>query len=455
MDEFDLAQVVGADEPTAQEKMAAYRRALSGKRGFGLLGSISGDEALGGIGGQLLKEATLGEARLDKVPEERAQFAARQQQTALHKEQMDRIAAQNAARQSPYTAQVLRQSLSGYGVQVPEGTPVETMESLLPQARAAYEAKMGRADRAEARRTAAEDRADRAAERKLRADAIADAKREGELGKINLGDYHTQATHPLTEGQRNTIQTKVTGGLNALSGMGDLYGLLGTIGRVPTPQQASDVKQLTSDLIVNLNSVAGLGALSGPDMEILTNAAGDPTRFLQKAAGLANLQRAVKNAADRIRRAVNAAVSVPGGKPRPGSVFDPASDSWQKWADSRRTYWASGGRGGYSEANFLPPDDLTAGAGAAAEAPLPPVAAPGGLPNTVGRAAPPPQAPVAGPPLASTPPPAAMSSEEPLMSVPPAVSAPPPAAPLGSESSGNDFIEAARRRRAQNGKAGR
>ena len=146
-----LDDLISGDAATLRERTDAYRKALQGDRALGLIAAMSGDKTMGGVGKHLLTQYGQDVEGLAKVPMQRQAIDSQAMQMRLHQEQLDRVAAQNAARRDPATARVLRQTLSQYGVpDLDPATPVETLESLVPTAEKAFAAKQAAARAQEA-----------------------------------------------------------------------------------------------------------------------------------------------------------------------------------------------------------------------------------------------------------------------------------------------------------------
>lgn len=88
---MDLYELLMADEPTAQARAEALGKAMGLREQAGLLGQISGDRVLGGVGGTMMQSAATGNQRLGDV------LRARQAQ-AIEQAKLAQDAQQNAAR---------------------------------------------------------------------------------------------------------------------------------------------------------------------------------------------------------------------------------------------------------------------------------------------------------------------------------------------------------------------
>lgn len=103
-DDSDLYSMLMGDEPTAQEKALAMAQALRGQRRqadvqqqYGLLGQLSGDKVLGGVGKSLLGAAQGGYERADSGQKQLSQVAETRLQRALQAQQMAQQKAQHDA----------------------------------------------------------------------------------------------------------------------------------------------------------------------------------------------------------------------------------------------------------------------------------------------------------------------------------------------------------------------
>jgi hypothetical protein len=114
-------------------------------------------------------------------------------------------------------------------------------------------------------------------------------------------------------------------GAQLLDQMAELYAVIDDTGSTPDPQRLKDIQRLSSSILVKSNKVAGLGALSGPDLELLTKAsgsAGDITNWLGQATGLRDLKGSVRRAAERWATDISKAAGSYGAKPVPGQALD-------------------------------------------------------------------------------------------------------------------------------------
>jgi hypothetical protein len=165
--------------------------------------------------------------------------------------------------------------------------------------------------------------------------------------KRSLGVYLTPATADLTDNQRSTLMNELAvPGSQWLDQMAELSGVLDSAGTSPTPQQLADIHRLIASSLVKQNKVAGLGALSGPDMDLLKKAGGsvgDLTNFLGQATGLRDLKRSVRSAAERGAADISKAAGAYGSNVVPGSPLD--FKGWDSTASGYAKKWGSAGVG--------------------------------------------------------------------------------------------------------------
>jgi hypothetical protein len=147
-----------------------------------------------------------------------------------------------------------------------------------------------------------------------------------DTSKMNLGEYLTPATSSMTDAQRNDLMnTLAVPGSQWLDQMAELAAVLEDAGSAPTATQLSDIQRLIATALVKQNKVAGLGALSGEDVNILKKAGGsvgDLTNWLGQATGLRDLKASVRSAAQRGAKDIEKAAGAYGSKPVPGAALD-------------------------------------------------------------------------------------------------------------------------------------
>jgi hypothetical protein len=163
-----------------------------------------------------------------------------------------------------------------------------------------------------------------------------------DTSKRYLGEYLSPAAQDLPDAQRTDILNNLAGpGAEWIDQMAELSALLDVAGDAPSPTQLADIQRLIAAGLTKQNKVAGLGALSGPDMDILKKAGGsvgDLTNFLGQATGLRDLRASVRSAAERGAKDIQIRAGGVGSTPVPGkpldfSTFDTrASEYRKKWA---------------------------------------------------------------------------------------------------------------------------
>lgn len=147
-----------------------------------------------------------------------------------------------------------------------------------------------------------------------------------DASKSYLGEYLTPAAQELPDAQRNDLMNTLAGpGAEWIDQMAELSAVLEAAGDAPSPNQIADIQRLIASGLTKQNKVAGLGALSGPDMELLKKAGGsvgELTNFLGQATGLRDLKRSVRSAAERGARDIEIRAGGYGAKPVPGGKLD-------------------------------------------------------------------------------------------------------------------------------------
>lgn len=181
---------------------------------------------------------------------------------------------------------------------------------------------------------------------KTQAEKEAEKAGKESQSKRYLGEYFTPAAQDLDPGVRSDfLLTRATPGAEVMDKLAGIHGLLDSVNGVPGPQKMRDLHQLISSTLTKYNKTAGLGALSGPDKEILEKAMGSVdslSGILGNTSGLLDLKRSIKNAAEILSKEATAAAGSYGSTPKPGSPFD--LDVWNKKAlEAASKYRSSGG----------------------------------------------------------------------------------------------------------------
>lgn len=191
-----------------------------------------------------------------------------------------------------------------------------------------------------------------------------------DTSKMNLGEYLTPATSNMTDQQRNELMNNLAvPGAQLLDQLSELEAVIDTAGSVPSVEQLNDIQRLTASILVKSNKVAGLGALSGPDLELLTKASGSAgklTNWFGEATGLRDLKGSVRRSAERWATDISKAAGAYGATPVPGKPLDfggydaRVAEYRKKWGGTKSAPAGSGGvkmtLGGKTK--VVPPDQV-------------------------------------------------------------------------------------------------
>lgn len=134
MDPGDLASLFYSDDESAPARTAALAQALRGQSQMGMLGVLSGDKVLGGLGQQLLSSAGQREQALAMAPGQRLKMALEKQNLTKGKTEMDEA----TAPASP----IYNQLATKFGFQLPGGMTNQQAREALGLAEKAYAADM-------------------------------------------------------------------------------------------------------------------------------------------------------------------------------------------------------------------------------------------------------------------------------------------------------------------------
>lgn len=164
---------------------------------------------------------------------------------------------------------------------------------------------------------------ERALDAKLRAPPKAPSSRSN---TSELGTYLTPASMQMTPQQRNDLMNNLAvPGAQVLDQFAELAAELDNAGDVPSPEQLANIQRLVAATTVKLNKVAGLGALSGPDLDLLQKAGGSVSELrdlVSQGAGLRDLKLSVRSAAERVAGDIVKAAGAYGSQPVPGQALD-------------------------------------------------------------------------------------------------------------------------------------
>jgi hypothetical protein len=138
-DDSDLYSMLMGDEPTAQEKALAMAQALRGQRRqadvqqqYGLLGQLSGDKVLGGVGQSLLGAASNGYGHIQAGQQLLAQVGEKRLQRGVESERNKALAQyhQDLLDEKNRAEAAKEEGIGGYGkgydtVQTPDGLTLQ------------------------------------------------------------------------------------------------------------------------------------------------------------------------------------------------------------------------------------------------------------------------------------------------------------------------------------------
>jgi hypothetical protein len=156
---MDPNDLLGGDDSAAAEQMRAMAEALRQRRtslgnqgAVGTLAALTGDARFGKIGQALQSNANQGmedvqgqERFLEQAPQTRLRMALERQQAAQEQARTQKIQDDITAMQHPEARRALKMALGKFHTDVPDDTPVQVMEKILPYAEKGDTASLNRA----------------------------------------------------------------------------------------------------------------------------------------------------------------------------------------------------------------------------------------------------------------------------------------------------------------------